>query len=173
MKQPVVIPVNRRLKQKHFASRGGRELTYNGVIVYDPRVAWCQYTMPRLHNLKNLKARRRMLRRQPIPSEARLWMLLRNRQFRGLKFRRQHSIGRFIVDFYCPALRLVVEVDGESHYRIGRDWRDTSRDAWIENQGITIIRFSSQDVMHNIDGMIVQLHRAVDRIEKTFPHRSS
>ena len=117
--------------------------------------------MTRLYNLTNLKDRRRQLRRQQIPSEVKLWMLLRNRQFRGLKFRRQHSIGGYILDFYCPALRLAIEIDGESHLKPGRDIYVERRQRWIERQGITIVRFLSSDVINNFDGTIERLDEVI------------
>ncbi len=121
--------------------------------------------MTRLYDLTILKDRRRQLRRQPIPSEVRLWLLLRNRQYRGLKFRRQHSIGWYILDFYCPALRLAIEVDGESHAKPGRDVRDERRQRWIEREGITVVRFLSSDVIGNIDGVMERLDEVVDRLQ--------
>ncbi len=120
--------------------------------------------MDRLYNLTSLKDRRRQLRRQPIPSEAILWMFLRNRQYRGLKFRRQHSIGWFILDFYCPLLHLAIEVYGESHLAPGRDVRDARRQRWIERQGITVARFLSSDVINNLDGVIQRLDEIVDTL---------
>lgn len=117
--------------------------------------------MTRLYNLTSLKKRRRQLRQQPIPSEAKFWMLLRNRQYRGLKFRRQYSIGWYILDFYCPALRLAIEIDGESHLARGRDIRDEQRQQWIERLGITVVRFLSSDVINNFDGVIERLDEVI------------
>jgi very-short-patch-repair endonuclease len=75
-------------------------------------------------------------------TEVRLWSHLRRRQLDGWKFRRQAPIGEYIVDFYCPAARLVVELDGDSHdsevaYNYGQ-----SRQAWLESQGLKVLRFS-------------------------------
>ena len=67
---------------------------------------------PRLHNQKHLKLRRRRLRNAATPAERALWLMLKGRQLGGRKFRRQHSIGPYIVDFYCPGERLIVELDG-------------------------------------------------------------
>ena len=117
--------------------------------------------MTRLYNLTSLKDRRRQLRRQPIPSEAKFWMFLRNRQYRGLKFRRQHSIGGYILDYFCPALRLAIEIDGDSHLKPGRDIYDERRQRWIERQGVTIVRFLSSDVINNFEGVIERLDEVI------------
>lgn len=119
--------------------------------------------MNRLYNLTSLKQRRRQLRQQQIPSESKLWMLLRNRQYRGLKWRRQHSIGWYILDFYCSELRLAIEIDGETHLAPGRDVRDAQRQRWIKQQGITVARFLSNDIINNFVGVIERLDEIVDR----------
>ncbi len=131
--------------------------------------------MTQFFNIPQLKQRRRLLRRQPIPSEAKFWMLFRNRQYRGLKFRRQHSIGWYILDFYCSALHLAIEVDGESHLAVGRDVRDDQRQRWIEQQGIAIVRFLSSDVINNFEGVIERLDEVVNEIQNTHlpPYREN
>ncbi len=120
--------------------------------------------MSRLYSLTSLKERRRLLRRQATPSENKFWMFLRNREFRGLKFRRQHSVGWYILDFYCPALQLAIEVDGESHLVEGRDVLDKKRQEWIEAQGIRVVRFLSSEVIHNMDGVIKRLGEVIDEM---------
>ena len=70
----------------------------------------------RYANLPPLKPRRRELRTYGTSAEAALWNLLKKRQLRGRKFRRQHSVGRYILDFYCPSERLAIELDGAHHY---------------------------------------------------------
>ena len=78
----------------------------------------------------------RELRRRPTPAEELLWAGLRKRQAKGLKFRRQHPIGPYIVDFYCAALRLVVEIDGGYHRERGEE--DAERSAYLRERGITL-----------------------------------
>ena len=80
--------------------------------------------------------------------EGMLWQVLRRRPD-GFKFRRQHPIGRCIVDFYCPATRLVIEVDGESHSMAEHPQRDRRRDEWLCGQGLRVIRFAAADVMND------------------------
>ncbi len=125
--------------------------------------------MTSFNNIPQLKHRRRALRSQSVPSEIQMWAVLRGRKFLGLKFRRQHSVGWFIVDFYCPALRLAIEIDGEHHTRFGEDQRDIHRQSWIENQGVTIVRFASDEVNNNLDGVLRKLEVVVTKLGWTAP----
>lgn len=86
----------------------------------------------------------RRLRRRATSAEAVLWRKLRSRNLRGLKFRRQHPIGPYIVDFYCAEQGLVVEVDGDSH--IGREREDRLRTRRLEGAGYRVIRFDNRQV---------------------------
>jgi very-short-patch-repair endonuclease len=88
--------------------------------------------------------------------EGMLWQVLRERPA-GLKFRRQHPIGRCIVDFYCAAAKLVVEVDGEAHSMGGRPVRDLQRDAWLKSQGMSVVRFSAADVMRDLGSVVTAI----------------
>ena len=97
----------------------------------------------------------RHLRRNQTPAERALWQHLRRKQLGGLRFRRQHPIGRFVVDFYCPARRLVIEVDGESHAYQAE--YDVSRTAWLEMQGYHILRFTNADVRENINAVLAAI----------------
>ncbi len=93
----------------------------------------------------------RSMRREPTPAERKLWHALRNWQINGLKFRRQVPIEGYIADFYCPPLRLVIEVDGETH----ADSRtDAARDRWMQGQGLQILRVANTDVMSNLPGVL-------------------
>ena len=92
------------------------------------------------------------MRREPTEPERRLWQKLRRKQLDGYKFRRQHPIGRFIVDFYCHEAKLVVEVDGDSH--AFQEAYDAARTAWLEAQGLRVLRFDNQTVMKNLDGAL-------------------
>lgn len=95
-----------------------------------------------------LKARARAMRHEPTEAERKLWHLLRDRRFSGFKFRRQVQIGRYIVDFACPAKRLIVEADGGQHAESGYD---AERDAWLAAQGFRIRRFWNADILTNPD----------------------
>ena len=100
--------------------------------------------------------RARELRRTPTPPEYRLWQILRQRPD-GLKFRRQHPLGPYTVDFYCPARKLVVEVDGDSHGMGDNPARDRRRDAWLREQGLRVLRFDAADVMRDVESVITVL----------------
>jgi BirA family biotin operon repressor/biotin-[acetyl-CoA-carboxylase] ligase len=97
------------------------------------------------------------MRHAPTPAEHKLWQALRKHQTGGLKFRRQVPLGPFIADFYCAAGRLVVEVDGVSHIDSGTDAR---RDAWMNSQGIEVLRVSNRDVLRNLDGVLLAIQQS-------------
>lgn len=101
-------------------------------------------------------ARARELRRSPTLPEGLLWQFLRKRP-EGLKFRRQHPFGPYVVDFYCPAARLVVEVDGASHGMGDRPERDVKRDAWLREQGLHVVRFDAADVMRDVGSAVTAI----------------
>jgi very-short-patch-repair endonuclease len=88
----------------------------------------------------------RQLRRDSTPMERHAWSLLRNRGMLGLKFRRQHVIGGFIVDFYCPALRLVLELDGAPHEHPDQAGYDRARTGWFVQRGYRVLRLRNRDV---------------------------
>lgn len=93
----------------------------------------------------------RELRRMITPAERIVWYELRNRYLSGYKFRRQHPVREFIVDFFCPEKELVVEIDGGIHQQPEVRERDENRTAELERLGLTIIRFSNEEVMNDID----------------------
>lgn len=94
----------------------------------------------------------RALRRDATPAERRLWSALRNHAVRGLKFRRQVPIGPYIADFYCPAVRLVIELDGVSHWEAAA--RDAARDAWMRRRGLRVLRIPNAEVFRNLEGVV-------------------
>ena len=90
------------------------------------------------------KPRARAMRAEPTDAERRLWHALRDRRMQALKFRRQAPVGPYIVDFLCVAHRLIVEADGSQH---AESRRDGVRDAWLEQQGYAVLRFSNRDIL--------------------------
>ncbi len=92
-------------------------------------------------------ARARRLRREMTLPEVLLWRDLRRAGVEGVRFRRQHPIGPYVLDFYAAAARLAVEVDGAAHDLAGRVARDGVRDAWLREQGISVLRFNAGDVL--------------------------
>jgi very-short-patch-repair endonuclease len=98
----------------------------------------------------------RHLRHRLTPAEAKLWQALKNQQLGDLRWRCQHPIGRFIVDFYCAAHRLIVEVDGEIHQQ-QQDY-DCARTQRLQEYGYTIIRFSNEAVERNLETVLAAIH---------------
>lgn len=86
----------------------------------------------------------RAMRAEPTDAERQLWHALRSRRMQALKFRRQAPVGSYIADFLCIAHRLIVEADGSQH---AESRRDAVRDAWLEQQGYTVLRFSNRDIL--------------------------
>ncbi len=102
-----------------------------------------------------MKERRQKLRRESPKAEVLLWQRLKGRQIGGHKFRRQYSVGGYVVDFYCAELRLAIEIDGPTHYRTKQaKVYDERRQQFIEQFGIKIVRFSNHDIYNNIDGVL-------------------
>jgi ATP-dependent helicase HrpA/adenine-specific DNA-methyltransferase len=101
--------------------------------------------------------RARALRRSSTDAEALLWSHLRNRQFHRFKFRRQVPLGRYIVDFYCHELRLVIELDGGQH----SEEADRDRTAWLEGEGYRVERFWNHEVLEKADGVLMELERCI------------
>ena len=98
--------------------------------------------------------RARGFRAALTPPEARLWLGLRGRRLEGLKFRRQHPIGPYILDFYCAAARLAVEVDGAIHDVEDQVRHDRRRTAWLAEKGVRVIRIRAVDVKDEFDGVL-------------------
>jgi very-short-patch-repair endonuclease len=99
-----------------------------------------------------LRDRARELRSNMTDAEVKLWQNLRMRQVAGVKFMRQRPIGNYIVDFYSPETGLVIEVDGGQHYEKESEEYDKIRDAFLQDQGLTVLRFTNMDVLQNIEG---------------------
>ena len=111
------------------------------------------------HYNKVLKEYSRTLRRNTTDAERLLWSRVRRKQLRGYQFYRQRIIGNYIVDFYCPKAKLVVEVDGGQHYSVEGMEKDKARDAYITQHGLDVLRFSDREVLENLDGVIETIWR--------------
>jgi very-short-patch-repair endonuclease len=96
-------------------------------------------------------------------AEARLWRALRRDQLNGLHLRRQHPIGPFTVDFYCPSLRLAVEVDGGQHAEQTK-LADDRRTNWLGEKGVVVVRYWNNDVLSNLEGVLSDLLRHAERL---------
>ena len=97
--------------------------------------------------------RARELRKRMTPPERRLWNVLRRRPA-GFKFRRQHPIGYYMLDFFCYEAALCVEIDGIAHELGSNPQRDVRRDDWLASQGVHTLRIAARDVRDNLDGVI-------------------
>jgi very-short-patch-repair endonuclease len=113
--------------------------------------------MKYLHNDPALKNRRRELRKNQTDAEKRLWASIRNRQFYKLRFLRQYSIGPYILDFYCPALNLAIELDGGQHNEDKGEIYDAERSRFLKDRGIDVLRFWNHEVLQNIRGVLAKL----------------
>jgi len=114
---------------------------------------------------------KRRLRSNMTGPETRLWSRLRARQLQGLKFRRQHGIGPYIVDFYCPEQSLVIEVDGNSHADADQIVKDQLRDRYFQSLGLHVIRYINDDILKNLDGVLENLAERLSS-GSTSPHPS-
>ena len=114
-----------------------------------------------LHNINQLKDRRRNLRQTETKEEKILWAQLRNNRL-GYKFKRQHSIGGYIVDFFCSEYRLIIEVDGLTHSRPDVKEYDETRDDYFKELGCTTIRFSNAEVERNTEKVLTTIKNFLD-----------
>ncbi|MFQ5610590.1 MAG: endonuclease domain-containing protein [Anaerolineae bacterium] len=117
-----------------------------------------KHRQKRIRTLSPIQQRARELRQQMTPAEKTLWQRLRNKQLNGFKFRRQHPLGPFIADFYCPACRLVVEIDGDIHDL--QPERDAARTERFEQYGYRVIRFRNEQVLDDLEGVLTAIEAA-------------
>ena len=108
-------------------------------------------------NKMNILARN--LRKNSTPQEQKLWNLLRNRQLKNLKFKRQYPIGEYIVDFVCKEKKIIIELDGSQHNFEENIKNDNERTEYLENLGFKVIRFWNNEIENNIDGVILELYK--------------
>jgi very-short-patch-repair endonuclease len=120
--------------------------------------------MTQLFNRFGEKQIRRALRNEMPRCEVILWSRLKGKQLNSIKFRRQYSVGRYILDFYAPVLKLGIELDGDSHFGDGAEERDRERQRFIEACGIHLLRFNNVDVMNNLEAVIDSILRTVIQI---------
>jgi very-short-patch-repair endonuclease len=114
---------------------------------------WVRYN-PRLKQIA------RTLRKNMTLSEILLWQQLKNKQLLGNDFHRQKPIDEYVVDYYCPKLKLVLEIDGDSHD--GKEEADRIRQEKLESLGLTVLRYWDSDVKNNIDGIVEQFREWIE-----------
>lgn len=113
-----------------------------------------------IHNNHHLVKRRQLLRNTTTPAEKLLWQKLKDLAPQN-RFRRQHSIGPYIVDFYCPKKRLAIELDGAPHQNISQKKYDTYRTRYLNSLNITVLRFWNNEVISQIDEVIEKIKLAL------------
>ncbi len=119
------------------------------------------------YNNKSLKNTRKALRNNMTDAEIVLWSRLKGKQLYGHKFRRQHSTGKVIVDFYCPKLRLVIEVDGGQHNDEKHFKLDEERTIFLNEQNITVIRFWNHEVLKYTDDVLNAILFKIEELTKS------
>ena len=105
---------------------------------------------------------RQCLRATLTPAEVKLWQYIKNKQICGYKWRRQHPIGKYILDFYCPVAKLAIELDGKHHFSIDGTNYDEIRTKDLQKYGITIIRFENKEMWENPNGVINAITEALN-----------
>ncbi len=122
----------------------------------------------KIFNRKNQRSTRQHLRNSVSVLERILWSKIRNQQL-GVKFRQQHGIGKYVVDFYCPDFKLVVELDGDSHYQDGAQEYDQIRDEFMRGMGLRVLRFTNIEVMNNLDGVLLAIYDDIKSLTPSLP----
>ena len=125
--------------------------------------------MKKIFNLKRQKEKRQYLRTHMTKAEITLWHNLKAKQLLGHKFRRQHGIDEYVVDFYCPELKLAIELDGESHISEDAKLNDLSRQQHIERYGVRFLRFTDDEVLGNPDRVVKTIEDVVTGLSSTTP----
>ena len=120
--------------------------------------------MTHFFNKTSEKEKRRGLRSGMPPAEALVWSKIRNKQVLGHKFRRQYGVGPYVIDFYCPALKLAVEIDGDSHFVAEAIENDQRRQGFIESFGIRFLRFTNDEVNKELEAVLENLYKTVEEL---------
>lgn len=117
-----------------------------------------------IFNQKSQNEKRKTLRNNMPQAEILLWSRLKRKKVRGLKFRRQFSIRKYVIDFYCPAVKLAIEADGNTHTSEEEIEYDKTRQYEIANFGITFLRFKNEEIFKNTDEVVLNIERKIDLI---------
>ncbi len=110
---------------------------------------------------RKLKHLSRVLRKNMTQSEIALWSRLRRKQLKERQFYRQRIIGNYIVDFFCPSAKLIVQVDGDQHLTEQGLKEDAEQDDYMKGVGLKVLRFSSAEVLSNTDGVVSEIYEAL------------
>ena len=109
---------------------------------------------------------RRELRNNSTPEEAVLWTQIKSRKIKGYKWRRQHPIGSYILDFYCPEAKLCIELDGAAHYTYNGAREDNIRTSFLNSKGIKVIRFENRLIWDNIDCVLEIIEQELENKQR-------
>ena len=135
-------------------------------------------------NQLDQKLLRQTLRNNATPAEACLWKELKGKQVNGLKFRRQFGFGPYVLDFYCPEIRLCIELDGEVHKSYDTEMYDIARTEFLQKNNVEVMRFDNDVVFRNTDGIVEEIKRyheewkvrmdegTSDKVDQTTPNPS-
>ena len=118
--------------------------------------------MTEIFNRHDMKERRQELRREMTEAERLLWAQIRNRHINGCKFRRQYSIGSYVVDFYSPEIKLAIEIDGPSHDNDDAIEYDKQRQTEIEALGIRFLRFTNDQVYNELEKVLTTIRETIE-----------
>jgi len=123
--------------------------------------------MTKHFNRKEIKPARRSLRRNAPKAENLIWLYIRKKQICGERFLRQYSVDHYVIDFYCPRLRLAVEADGPSHFSsIETIKYDEKRQKHLEGFGISFLRFKNEEIYQDLGGVIARIEGRVKELQK-------
>jgi very-short-patch-repair endonuclease len=129
--------------------------------------------MTRIYNRRTQTEKRRMLRRSMSKAEVLLWTHLSRKQMAGYKFRRQYGVDQYIIDFYCPKLKLAIEIDGPSHLEEGAGDHDRVRQSSIEALGIRFLRFKNDEVYGDLNGVLQTIGAKIKDLTGVHPLRET
>jgi very-short-patch-repair endonuclease len=116
-----------------------------------------------IFNRKGLKSFRSTLRNSSTSAEVALWLMLKSKRLEGRKFRRQYSIGNYIVDFCCPSEKLIIELDGNPHGEYHRVYKDEIRDKYLESLGFTVLRFENRFVFQEPEYLTGEISKILNK----------
>ena len=117
--------------------------------------------------------RAQLLRKKATQPERVLWRHLRNRNFAGYKFRRQHPFDNYVLDFYCPSAKLAIELDGGGHNYCAGQTRDRTRSQFLARHGVLVLRFWNHQVRQELDSVVLAIWLALEERRKGNPSPSS
>jgi len=118
-----------------------------------------------IYNVASKEEHRKELRNSETVAETVLWKYLKGRQFGGKKFRRQSSVGPYIVDFFCPEKPVVVELDGAPHFGPAAGDYDDRRTRYLQERGIKVIRFENRRLYRDLEGVLEEIRRALNEVD--------